>query len=153
APPLLWLAAGRGRPKPDNIDVVVALETGRCFEGERVHLGLQLGLPSGVELLSAQLVLPVDVQLAGGPPVAQAVGSDGLAVDWSVEPQRWGRRRIAVRVILRSSGRLAEALVERPIAELVVHPRPVDADASLVPTELLAQLGEHISRTVGEGVQ
>jgi uncharacterized protein (DUF58 family) len=153
APPMVFLGFAIGRGVPRTVALEASLDATRCFEGEEIRVAARAVTGEQVDLLSARLVLPPELEVVDGRTDVQAIGADALEAEWRVRARRWGRQPIGVRVHLRSTGRLREAIVERSAGELVVHPRPVAASADLVPTELLAQLGEHLSRAAGEGVQ
>ncbi len=159
AAPLLVLLAGTDRHAlPRELSLDITVEPTRCLEGEPILVRLR-GEVSGeldsvvVELVPTErIVLRTPARLIARP-AATATGWR-IEAEWSVEGTRWGRHQVGV-VALQAvaPGRMlaATAAAAAPVIE-VFPPAPTDT-AALVPADLLARIGEHVSRSTGEGWQ
>jgi uncharacterized protein (DUF58 family) len=158
APLLVLLALGRTSHLPRSVAVSASLDTARCYEGDVVEVVARVDAGMPVDLLSLTLRPTRDPQLFEIEEVGEDRRADGVGVGelervWHVRPQHWGRHRFELTVQLRAAGRMREATVVATVGELVVFPHPASADATVVPTELLARLGDHLSRAMGEGLE
>jgi uncharacterized protein (DUF58 family) len=154
APPLCLLAAGLGDLPPRRLTVTTGVDTHRCLEDEPVTVTARVTLPVRVDQLDIELDPAGTIEIAEGQPRVSWTGTDAATAEWVVRPSRWGRRSFGpVRVTVRAAGRLLRAEVACPLAEAVVLPSPEAARRTPLPAELPPRLGEHVSRSAGEGVE
>ena len=149
--PSLWalLSAPRG---PEATRVTVhALRQVRAVEGDPVDLSVEMSLDRPAAWFRAELALPP--ALDGG---LVAVGEGRrLVVDGAPVVRRWGKHRPGpVRVELLGRGALRGAVVDVPLdLEVLALPRPSPLQTGSAPPDLPDQLGEHVTRSIGFGVE
>jgi uncharacterized protein (DUF58 family) len=147
APAVLLLAARRGR-RPGQVDVGVRTSSARLTEGQDAELDVTVTAPGehSVDLIMhpRYAVLPG----AGGP---RPTG-DESSLPFQVT--RAGRRSLGVLgITLRDRLRLTEgqARIELPMVDC--YPRPAAQQRRVVLGRLPSRLGEHPSRSAGEGLE
>ncbi len=154
APPLCLLAAGLGERPPRRVTVQAGVDTSRCLEGEPVTVAVRVVLARPADQLDVELDPPPTVRIIDGDPRVSFAGTASGDAEWVVQPSRWGRRSLGpVRVTVRDAGRLRRAQVSCPVGDAVVLPSPAAARLTALPAQLPSRLGEHVSRSAGEGVE
>jgi len=146
APALLLLAAGRPR-RPAEIGIGIRASATTLAEGEEASLAVSV---TGQGEYSVDLLLHprfAVVPTAGGP-----VAGDGSSLPFSVS--RSGARSLGtLQVTLWDRQRLSvgQAMIELPVINC--YPRPASLDSAVVLSRLPSRLGEHASRSAGEGAE
>ena len=143
APMLGVLAASYRQRSVPPISVRARPAQVRCFEGEDVHLEVDLdGGPAALE------ICPPDHLAAE---VTESTPGGGCTV--VVSADRWGRYplRVAVRTV--ASGGLMAASSTAEIADVIVFPRTPPGSTALPRTEMPDRLGAHLTRHRGPGVE
>ena len=177
APLLAALAAGQRGGRPATVEVTDRVDPGRCLEGETVQVtaGVQAGTPLGrIELTlrpSTTLDLlptatptneaftqpaaePTARPATGGAAATQVGRGEHAEARYPVRAIRWGRWSSGVLAIrLRTEGGLAEARVDVPLGELRVYPAAATLGRLVVPAALPDQIGQHVGRAAGSGVE
>ncbi|TDD88721.1 DUF58 domain-containing protein [Actinomadura rubrisoli] len=150
-PPLVLLAAAR-RPAVSTLDAEWRLSTDRCFEGETVELHLVVRAADRLDQLGLTLV-PGSVKLLGPGAVTVTDGSWAEAT-WTVGVERWGRRSVGtIEITCLGAGRTRRAVLSLPAGELGVFPAADASRSGVRPADLLARIGDHISRVAAEAVE
>jgi uncharacterized protein (DUF58 family) len=147
APAVLLLAVGRTRP-PDEIGVSVSTSATTLAEGEEASLAVSV---TGRGDYSADLLLHPRFAIVPGAAIVPVAGG-GSSLPFQVS--RSGTRSLGtLQVTLRDRCRLSvgHAMLELPTIDC--HPRPAALDATVVLSRLPSRLGEHASRSAGEGVE
>ncbi len=101
-------------------------------------------------------LVPADtVTLAGlRPTVTHRALAGPVQARWVVRPTRWGRRSAGVLIVsLRTVGGLTEAVTAVAIGQLSVFPSQSLLRTLIVPPSLPDQIGAHVSRATGSGVE
>lgn len=149
--PSLWaLLSTRRGVEATNVTVRSPRQV-RAVEGEQVDLELEVSLDRPAAWVRAELALPPALD---GELVAVG-GGRRLVVEGAPAVRRWGRHRPGpVRVQLLGRGGLRSATVDVPLRlEVLSLPRPDPVQASTAPPELPDRLGEHVTRSIGFGVE
>jgi uncharacterized protein (DUF58 family) len=162
APAVLLLAARRGA-RPGRVGVGVRTSSARLTEGQNAELGVTV---TGRGEHSVDLIMHprhAVVPGAGGARRAAQVGADaGADADAGgggesgvpFQVTRSGRRSLGVLgITLRDRLRLTEgrAMIELPTVDC--YPRPAAQQRRVVLRRLPSRLGEHPSRSAGEGLE
>ena len=181
-PFLVLLAYGLTARRPDAVDVAISMEPDeRTVEGERVelHVAADTGVP--VDLLAVHVPLssglrePATDQDAGPP----GTSSDHVAAWWQPRGRRavpvirsgvagagrldevvglaagrWGRWTVGpAELAVRTGGGTLRARVHVPVGEIAVYPAAGAHSAVLNIGRLPNRVGDHASRTLGEGIE
>lgn len=127
----------------------------RCLEGD--ELDVRVTLTSTVPLDQVDLVfMPGEsVELARGSAHLTFVpGGSRVEASWSLRAVRWGRRDVGrVQVQALSGGRLVSSSELFPLAEVSVYPHHPRVSLLRAPAWLPDRVGDHVSRSVGDGVE
>jgi len=150
AAPAVLLLAVRRPARPARIGVTASPSGSKLTEGEEAGLAVTVAGhdPYSVDLLIHPRYAVVPGVADGDP----AVHGDGSALPFQVT--RTGRRSLGVlEVTLRDRWRLTEghATVELPIVDC--YPMPAAQRQRVVLSRLPSRLGEHPSRSSGEGLE
>jgi uncharacterized protein (DUF58 family) len=160
APLLAALAAGQRGARPATVEVTGTVDPGRCLEADTVDL--TAAVRPGAGLGRVELTLRPSATLDLIPPAhasrvqAGRVGTAGATVEarWQARPVRWGRWTAGVVAVrLRTEGGLAEAQLDFRLGELRVYPAAAALRRLVVPASLPDQIGQHVSRAAGSGVE
>jgi uncharacterized protein (DUF58 family) len=147
APAVLLLAVGRAR-RPAEIGVSVRTSATTLAEGEEASLAVSV---TGRGHYSADLLLHPRFAIVPGAAIVPVAGG-GSSLPFQVS--RSGTRSLGtLQVTLRDRWRLSvgHAMLELPAIDC--YPRPAALDATVVLSRLPSRLGEHASRSAGEGVE
>jgi uncharacterized protein (DUF58 family) len=146
AAPAMLLLAARRPERPGQVGISVDLSATRLSEGERADLAVTVtGYGDhSVDLMMhpRYAVVPEPARPSGGEP----------RLPFRVD--RWGRRNLGtLEITLRDRWRVTEghATVELPTVDC--YPRPAAQRTRVVLSRLPSRLGEHRSRSPGEGVE
>ena len=145
AAPAVLLLAARRPERPDRVTVTVRPTTAGLTEGEQAELDVTM---TGQRDCSVDLVL--QPRYAVVPDMPEPGGGSSLPFHVS----RSGRRSLGVlEITLRDRWRLAEgrATVELPVVDC--YPLPAAQQTRVVLSRLPSRLGEHPSRSPGEGME
>lgn len=157
APAVLLLAVRRTRP-PDRIGVTVRASKATLAEGEEASLSVAVtghGDYCADLLLHPRFAIVPGAQtrpVAGGPVVDSPVADSTASLPFQVS--RSGTRSLGMlQVTLWDRLRLSvgQAMIELPVINC--YPRPASLDSRVVLSRLPSRLGEHSSRSPGEGVE
>jgi len=146
APAVLLLAARRSE-QPGQVGVGARTSATRLSEGERADLAVTV---TGYGDHSVDLM--VHPRYAVVPEPGSSSGGGESCLPFRVD--RWGRRGLGtLEITLRDWRRLTEgqATVELPAVDC--YPRPAAQRTRVVLSRLPSRLGEHVSRSPGEGVE
>lgn len=127
----------------------------RCLEDDELHV--HVTLTSSVALDQVDLVFTPGetvVLATGSPHLTFAPAGSRVEASWSLRAVRWGRRdvgRLQVQAIAR--GRLLSSSETFSLAEVSVYPHHPKLGLLRAPAWLPDRVGDHVSRSVGEGVQ
>jgi len=152
APPLLLLATWR-TDQPDTIGLRIRSPRGRVVEGDDVPLGFEL---SGQREHDAALAVLPAAEVTTGPGVVLPSHRDGDArpARLTFRPERWGHRRVGtLEITLRDHARLTEGRVLMELPRVECAPQPGRLAGAILLSRLQSRLGEHPSRTAGEGAE
>lgn len=153
APLLGALAAGHRGARPPAVSVTSDLAPDRCLEGDTVEVAIRVDAAAPLGLIEVTLQPSVAVELDAPAPSVVA-GAGQADVRYSVRARRWGRWIAGTAVIrLRTKGGLTEARAEVGLGKLSIYPAAGRIDRLPVPADLPDQIGQHISRTAGSGVE
>ncbi|MEW2517030.1 DUF58 domain-containing protein [Actinacidiphila alni] len=153
AAPLLWWLASADRALPTDVRVGTRGDPDRCQEGEEVTVSCVVRFDGLVNISSAVLPLPAGLELLHAPELP-ACAVDRATLTWRLRAVRWGRRRTgSLSLAVRGPGGLCLAIVNGPVAEVIVLPAPAAADAVLLPAELPRRVGEHPVASPGSGLE
>jgi uncharacterized protein (DUF58 family) len=148
AAPALLLLAVRRPPRPAEIGVAVRASATTLAEGEDASLAVSV---TGHGDYSVELLLHPRFAVVAGAADGPAAGG-GASLPFRVS--RSGTRSLgALQVTLRDQWRLSvgQALIELPV--ISCYPRPAALDSTVVLSRLPSRLGEHASRSAGEGAE
>jgi uncharacterized protein (DUF58 family) len=155
APAVLLLAARRGE-RPGQVGVGVRTSSARLTEGQDAELDVTVTGPGehSVDLIMhpRHAVVPG----ADGARRAGAAGQAGADGETSVPFQvtRSGRRNLGVLgITLRDRLRLTEGQARIELPAVDCYPRPAAQRSRVVLSRLPSRLGEHPSRSAGEGLE
>ena len=150
APALVLLFVWRG-PRPRAIEVTVRPSATRAYEGEQIAFDVVVSGQGGhdVELL----LHPTDGAQAVRGADKAATGGDGAGrATLALELVRWGRRRPgSLEVLLWDRTRMFECHTFVLLAEIDCYPLPARHDAAVVRGRLANRVGDHVSRSSGDG--
>jgi uncharacterized protein (DUF58 family) len=148
APAVLLLATWRpGRP--DSVLVRVQATARQLVEGDQATVIVTI---RGHGDYAVQAEIKAGETFEAGPAVRAGAGQGVLRMPF--QAQRWGIRRIGrVEIMLRDRFWLAEGQVSVELPQLECYPRPAALRSTIVLSRLPSRLGEHPSRTAGEGVE
>jgi uncharacterized protein (DUF58 family) len=160
APALLVLTA-RGSGRPAALAVRFELADPQILEDLDTAVLVAVG---GQRNFEAELRLDPAEDIAAGPPVIlapQAAPADGDAARPAlrharlpVAVQHWGHRPIGLLTItLRDRYRLSEGIIQLNLPWIDCRPHPAPMTSTIVLSRLPSRLGEHASRTAGEGIE
>ncbi|HUA30150.1 MAG TPA: DUF58 domain-containing protein [Streptosporangiaceae bacterium] len=160
AAPAVLLLAARRRGRPGKIGVGVRTSSSRLTEGQDAELDVTVTGPDGhsVDLIMhpRHAVVPAaDAGSRAGRPSAEAgrPPADGEA-SLPFQVTRSGRRNLGVLgITLRDRLRLAEGQARVELPTVDCYPRPAAQRSRVVLSRLPSRLGEHPSRSAGEGLE
>jgi uncharacterized protein (DUF58 family) len=181
-PFLVLLAYGLTARRPDAVDAAISLDPDdRTVEGERVelHITADAGVP--VDVLAAHISLssglrepPTDHDEGPHVPNSQegtawqrsrnpravpfirhgVAGAGGLDEVVELAAGRWGRWTVGpAELAVRTGGGTLQARVYLPVGEIAVYPAAGAHSAVLNIGRLPNRVGDHVSRTLGEGIE
>jgi uncharacterized protein (DUF58 family) len=163
AAPAVLLLAARRPERPDAITVTTRLTKTSVIENERAELSVTL---AGQGDCVADLLLrprfaivveaprPAGSPAPGGPDVLPAPGGPDVGSQLPFRVTRSGRRSLGVLEIrLWDRWRLAEARVTADLPLVDCYPQPAPQQTRIVLSRLPSRLGEHPSRSSGEGIE
>jgi uncharacterized protein (DUF58 family) len=148
AAPALLLLAVRRPPHPAEIGVAVRASATTLAEGEDASLAVSV---TGQGDYSAELLLHPRFAVVAGAADGPAAGG-GSSLPFRIS--RSGARSLGtLQVTLWDQRRLSvgQALIELPVINC--YPRPASLDSTVVLSRLPSRLGEHASRSAGEGAE
>ncbi len=152
-PMLMLVCAGRG-PRPARVHVGLDPSPGRCVEGEDVVLDIWVRCDMPVGWLRLEFRPGPGMVMARDAAPVTALQARECGARWRVAPRRWGRWTAGtLSVVVRDAGGLRQATSSCPIGDLIVYPLPAPLTRLVAPTHLPVRTGQHVSRTVGPGVQ
>jgi uncharacterized protein (DUF58 family) len=149
AAPAVLLLITWPRSRPGQIRIGLRVSAFRLGEGEQAQVTVAISETGGYR---ADLVLrPADMIVLSD---QAKVVRDGQAATIQFVVTQWGRRRPGnVEIVLRDRFRLLEGRVTVPLPWLDCYPAPAILQTRVVLRHLLNWLGEHSSRTRGEGIE
>jgi uncharacterized protein (DUF58 family) len=154
AAPAVLLLAVRRPERPEAINVTTRLTKASVVENERAELSVTL---AGQGDCVADLVLHpryAVVPEAPGPPASPEPGGPDGGSRLPFRVTRSGRRSLGVLEIrLWDRWRLAEARVTAELPLVDCYPQPAPQRTRIVLSRLPSRLGEHPSRSAGEGIE
>jgi uncharacterized protein (DUF58 family) len=158
APALLLLAAGRSRlawrrSRPGHITATVQPSSGRIFETEELSVEVTV---SGQGDYDVELVPHPheSIEIDRGPVRARRTGKGTAQARLALKVTRWGRRQAGLcEIILRDRWRLDEGRAVLSLPRVDCFPRPAAQQTRVLLNRLPNRLGEHPSRTTGEGLE
>lgn len=146
APAALLLVTWR-QDRPAMIGLDLHLTAARIIEGEQATV---VADASGFGDHSVQMRLRPAGMITPAVPVMAGAGAFRLAF----RAERCGRRPVGeVEVILTDRWHLAEGRVMTRLPQITCLPAPARQDQRIVLSKLPSRLGEHASRTAGEGIE
>ncbi len=160
AVPPLWLLAwpylrGDDRESTTPVVTTTTVAPDSCLEGDVVQVEFWFEAAVGLDQLELELLPDSRAEFVDCLPVLTFFGVRApVRAAWSMKVGRWGRRSagtIAVRAF--SSGRLFEARASLSLPEIRVYPHHPPLRALRVPYWLPDRMGDHVSRSAGEGVE
>ena len=148
APAVLLLATWRpGRPH--SVLVRVRATARQLVEGDQAAVIVTI---RGHGSYTVQAEIKAGETFEAGPAVRAGAGQDVLRMPF--QAQRWGIRRIGrVEIMLRDRFWLTEGQVSVELPQLECYPRPAALRSTVVLSRLPSRLGEHPSRSAGDGVE
>jgi uncharacterized protein (DUF58 family) len=168
APALVLLAVWRD-DRPASVLLRTGLAQARTLEGDDSDLLVDL---VGQDAFEAELVLEPAETVTAGPPVlipGQSVPADGKPgapgqppaaeeqvshVTLPFTTEHWGYRPIGhLRIILRDRYQLTEGTIQVNLPWIDCRPHAAALQSTIVLSKLPTRLGEHASRSIGDGVE
>jgi uncharacterized protein (DUF58 family) len=157
APAVVLLACWPVR-RPGSVTVAVRASARQLVEGEQAAIIAEI---SGHGDLAVQASIRTAPACSAGPPADRAAASraapaPGASVSLRVpfQAHHWGIRRIGrLEIVLRDRFRLSEGRVSVELPRIECHPLPAPLRGRIVLSRLPSRLGEHPSRTLGEGIE
>lgn len=176
----LALAVGTGRPEFAGLAAPAVLLLAGLRSSRPAHVALRAGVTDAHLVEGAEYAATVTIQahgyataefglepaddIAAGPAVVVAgrppADQDGeqarpfRSVRLPFVPERWGNRDVGmVAVTLRDRLRLTEGRIVVPLPRVDCRPLPAQLRSGIVLSRLPSRLGEHSSRSVGEGAE
>jgi len=163
AVPPLWLLLwpylrDSGQATDTEIRVESSVSPARCLEGEAVEVRVRFRCDIRLDQLDIEFVPGETVQLVDSPDAPGRVTFAGVGrsveVRWSVRAARWGHRDVGrVEFQARAKGRLVASSGKAALADLSVFPHHPPLALLRTPRWLPDRVGDHVSRSVGEGVE
>jgi uncharacterized protein (DUF58 family) len=148
APAVLLLARWPAR-RPAAITVEATVTARQLVEGEQATVVARVSGQGGYRV-QASIVAAAD--FSAGAPAARADPAGPLRVPFQAE--HWGSARIGrLEIVLRDRFRLVQGRVAVELPRVETHPLPARMDGRIVLSRLPARLGEHPSRSPGEGIE
>ncbi|HTW04974.1 MAG TPA: DUF58 domain-containing protein [Streptosporangiaceae bacterium] len=154
AAPAVLLLAARRRKRPGQIGLGVHTSSSRLTEGQDAELDVTVTGPDGhsVDLIMhpRHAVVPAAGQAGRAGPGRLADGETSLPF----QVTRSGRRNLGVLgITLRDRLRLTEGQARVELPAVDCYPRPAAQRSRVVLSRLPSRLGEHPSRSAGEGLE
>jgi uncharacterized protein (DUF58 family) len=147
AAPAVLLLAARRPERPGRVGVSVRTSATRLSEGERADLTVTV-TGSGDHAVN----LMVHPRYAVVPEPGPLPGGGQSSLPFRVD--RWGRRSLGVlEITLRDRWRLTEGHATLDLPTVDCYPRPAAQRTMVVLSRLPSRLGEHPSRSPGDGVE
>ena len=147
AAPAVLLLAARRPERPGRVGVSVRTSATRLSEGESADLEVTV---TGYG--DHSVALTVHPRYAVVPEPAPLSGRGASRLPFRVD--RWGRRSLGVlEITLRDRWRLTEGHATVDLPAVDCYPRPAAQRTRVVLSRLPSRLGEHPSRSSGEGVE
>jgi uncharacterized protein (DUF58 family) len=151
AAPAVLLLATWHTERPDRLAVQVALTDVRLVEGVASSLRVSI---DGQGEFDAELQVEPGECIEVGPAVVLPVGESARAARLPFKAVRWGHRQIGVlHITLRDRYRLTEGSAQVSLPLIGCRPEPAVMRSSIVLSRLPSRLGEHVSRTTGDGAE
>ena len=159
--PAIWLLLRphltRVRAGRDAAELIVrsVATPDRCLEGELVDVTVRVSTNVACEQLEVEFVPGETVELVTKTRmVTFAPVGDFVEASWSVQATRWGRRDVGhVEIRAQAGGRLLSASGRATLAAVSVFPHYPPLRLLRTPTRLPDRVGDHVSRSAGEGVE
>ena len=154
APLLGALAAGQRGTRPASVSVTSDLAPERCLEGDTIEVAVGIEAPARLGLIEITLRPSATVDLE--PRASASVAAAGLRADarYPARVRRWGRWSAGTAVVrVRTEGGLTEARAEVGLGELRIHPAADRIGRLPVQADLPDQIGQHVGRAAGSGVE
>ncbi|MEV6973588.1 DUF58 domain-containing protein [Kitasatospora sp. NPDC093806] len=147
APAVLFAVSAPGGGRPTRLDATAAVDSRRCFEGERVTARIEVGHDGRIG--------PLDPTVTLGPGVAlEALTVRPTGVDVALRADSWGRWSLGtVDIDVHDAGSLTRRTVRVDLGTADVFPVPAAARLTPIPVRLPERLGEHTTRHDGTGVE
>lgn len=153
AAPLSYLFIARWHKPDPTLDWSV-MTAPRCFENEPLVVLVYVAVADRVDVLRIRLHPGRHVRVADDADCAVAVRTLRLEYAPLVRVQRWGRRRLgAVTVEATAPGGLRRARCTLELGEVATFPQPTQMHALAMPATRLDQVGDHVARRPGPGVE
>jgi uncharacterized protein (DUF58 family) len=152
APALLLLAAWR-RARPGQIDAKVQARSARIFESEELIVDVTIAAQGDYDV---ELLIHPHESVEAHPALVRAQRDEaGVAHGvLRLTMTRWGRRPIGIcEIILRDRWRLDEGRIMLALPRVDCYPEPAAQQTRVLLNRLPNRLGEHPSRTTGEGLE
>jgi len=147
AAPAVLLLAARRPERPGRVGVSVRTSATRLSEGESADLEVTV---TGYG--DHSVALTVHPRYAVVPEPAPLSGGGASRLPFRVD--RWGRRSLGMlEITLRDRWRLTEGHATVDLPAVDCYPRPAAQRTRVVLSRLPSRLGEHPSRSSGEGVE
>jgi uncharacterized protein (DUF58 family) len=125
----------------------------RCFEDEPVPVEVTVALPRAVDSLS-MWVRPGRNVAVTATPTAAAGAPRELRCTATVTVPRWGRRQLGdAMIVLSGQGGLRRAVARINLGEVAAFPSPAPLRQLPLPAVRHDQVGEHVARRTGPGVE
>lgn len=150
--PLVFLLAVGARLPEHGATVSVEIDDHKLIEGEETTVRVALRSDERVDGLDAELRVSEGLALPAGEGRYGRLGSGDMAHEWIVTGDRWGRRSVGnLEITAWSPGRLFVGRASIPLETIDVYPHPPQLSELVLPARLPERIGDHVSRTVGEG--
>lgn len=149
APLLGALAAGWLSPPPQQLQVNLTQDLDTCLESEQITLGAEIASQATVGALTPTLRTPPGLAVRA---TTTAYRGGTWHAQWTLDTVRWGRWPLgALTLDVSAAAGLLAAHVEIDCGRVDVYPRAPEPHALQLPTQLVQQLGEHVSPSTGQG--
>jgi uncharacterized protein (DUF58 family) len=155
AAPLLIIAAADRGPRPTQLTVRAVTTPERCIEGDVLDLAVHAGTDRVVGQITVAIQPIPALRLLEEPPGSgTSLRCNEFHGTWRLRAAHWGRWTVATAsVTVRDRSRLWQATASCPVGELTVYPQPAPLSHLIVPRRLRRQLGTHVARAPGPGVE
>ncbi len=148
AAPAVLLLAARRRDQPTRIGLGVRPSARSVSEGEEADLGVTV---TGYRDHAVELLVHPRYAVVPGPAGSAQAGSESRL---PFHVSRSGRRSLGgLEITLRDRWRLTEGRAAAELPVIDCYPRPAQQDTTVVLSRLPSRLGEHPSRSPGEGME